>query len=85
MESMAPARHSYDIEEQKREQKYGKSYKWIALSNTTLGALMASINASILIISLPAIFKGLNVNSIAPSSTVLLLWLLLGYSIVSAV
>jgi MFS family permease len=85
MESMAPARHSYDIEEQKREQKYGKSYKWIALSNTTLGALMASINASILIISLPAIFKGLNVNPIAPSSTVLLLWLLLGYSIVSAV
>ena len=79
------AKKSYDIEEQERERKLGKSYKWIALSNTTLGALMASINASILIISLPAIFKGLNVNPLAPSSTVLLLWLLLGYSIVSAV
>ena len=85
MESMAPSRGSYYIEERRREQKFGKSYKWVALSNTTLGALMASINASILIISLPAIFKGLNVNPLNPSSTALLLWLLLGYSIVSAV
>ena len=33
-------------------------YKWVALSNTTLGMLMATINASIVLISLPAIFKG---------------------------
>lgn len=28
-------------------------YKWVALSNTTLGALLASINSSIVLISLP--------------------------------
>ncbi|MEM3841322.1 MAG: MFS transporter, partial [Candidatus Micrarchaeaceae archaeon] len=79
------SKKSYDKAERERERKFGSSYKWIALSNTTLGALMASINASILIISLPAIFNGLGINPLSPSSTALLIWLLLGYSIVSAV
>ena len=69
----------YDLEERKRESKYGKNYKWITLSNTTLGVLMASIDSSILIISLPAIFNGLGVNPLIPGNIVLLLWLLLGY------
>src|SRR5919202_355150 len=33
-------------------------YKWIALSNTTLGILMAALNGSIILIALPAIFRG---------------------------
>jgi hypothetical protein len=40
----------------------GPSYKWIALSNTTLGALMATINSSIILIALPAIFNGIRIN-----------------------
>jgi MFS family permease len=74
-----------DIKERKRESKYGKNYKWIALSNTTLGALMSAINGTILIISLPAVFSGLGVNPLIPSNIALLLWLLLGYMLVSGV
>lgn len=75
----------YDKIEQEREAKYGKRYKWIALSNTTLGGLMAAINSSILIISLPALFRGLGVNPIVSSNIGVLLWILLGYLIVSSV
>lgn len=75
----------YDIEEQERESKLGSNYKWIALSNTTLGVLMATIDSSILIISLPAIFNGLGVNPLTPGNITLLLWLLLGYIIMSSV
>ncbi len=74
-----------NIDEKRDESRFGIHYKWIALSNTTLGALMASIDSSILMISLPAIFNGLNVNPLAPGATDLLLWLLLGYIIMSSV
>jgi MFS family permease len=60
-------------------------YKWIALSNTTLGVLIATINASILLISLPAIFKGIDINPLLPSNTNYLLWLILGFLVVTAV
>src|SRR6516164_3764225 len=40
----------------------GTHYKWLALSNTTLGMLAATVNASIVIISLPAIFRGIKLN-----------------------
>ncbi|MBO0825587.1 MAG: MFS transporter, partial [Actinobacteria bacterium] len=46
-----------------------KNYKWIALSNTTLGVLMVTINQSILLISLPALFRGINLNPLVPSNT----------------
>ena len=59
-------------------------YKWVALSNTTLGVLMASINANITLISLPAIFNGIGLNPLAPGAFQYLLWLLFGYSIVTA-
>jgi MFS family permease len=62
----------------------GKNYKWIALSNTTLGTLMASINSNIVLISLPSIFNGLGINPLAPNETFYLLWLLMGYSVVVA-
>jgi EmrB/QacA subfamily drug resistance transporter len=60
-------------------------YKWIALSNTTLGVLMASINGSIVIISLPAIFRGIAIDPLDPSSTSYLLWIFMGYLLVTAV
>ncbi|NVN00572.1 MFS transporter [Arthrobacter sp. SDTb3-6] len=60
-------------------------YKWIVLSNTTLGVLMATINASILLIALPDIFRGVGINPLAPGNTSLLLWLIMGYMVVTAV
>ncbi len=60
-------------------------YKWVALSNTTLGMLMATINASIVIISLPAIFTGIRLNPLEPGNVSYLLWILMGYLLVTAV
>src|SRR6266567_3637797 len=60
-------------------------YKWSVLSNTTLGMLMATVNASILIISLPAIFNGLHLDPLAPGNVGYLLWMLMGYLLVTAV
>src|SRR6476646_6588030 len=60
-------------------------YKWVALSNTTLGGLLASINASIVLISLPAIFRGIGLNPLAPGNVSYLLWMLMGYLVVTAV
>ena len=57
----------------------------IALSVTTVGILAATLNASILLISLPAIFDGLGLNPLAPSNISYLLWMLMGYLLVTAV
>ncbi len=62
----------------------GPHYKWIALTNTTLGVLMASIDASIVLISLPAIFRGIRINPLAPGETNYFLWILMGYMVVTA-
>src|ERR1700759_2011562 len=61
------------------------SYKWVALSNTTLGVLMATVNSSIVIISLPAIFRGLHLKPLEPGSAGYLLWTLMGFLVVTAV
>ncbi len=62
------------------------NYKWIALSNTTLGVLMASINQTILIISLPAIFRGIKVNPLQHSGNMgLLLWILMGFNVATTI
>jgi MFS family permease len=63
----------------------GGRYKWIALSNTTLGMLVATINSSIVIISLPAIFRGIHLDPLRPGNVSYLLWMLMGYLVVSAV
>src|ERR1700685_2349063 len=63
----------------------GPRYKWSALSNTTLGVLMATVNSSIMLIALPDIFRGIGVNPLQPGNTTLLLWLLMGYLVVTAV
>ena len=60
-------------------------YKWIVLTNTTLGMLIATINASIVIISLPAIFRGIKLDPLAPGNVSYLLWMLMGFLLVSAV
>ncbi len=63
----------------------GGNYKWVALSNTTVGMLAATVNASIVIIALPAIFRGIHLNPLQPSNISYLLWMLMGYLVVSAV
>ena len=60
-------------------------YKWVVLSNTTLGTLLATINASIVLISLPAIFRGIGLNPLQPGNVGYLLWMLMGYLVVTAV
>ncbi len=60
-------------------------YRWVALSNTTLGVTMATIDASIVIISLPAIFRGIHLNPLAPGNISYLLWMIMGYLLVTAV
>ena len=63
----------------------GPHYKWIALSTTTLGVLIATINSSILLIALPDIFRGLRIDPLAPGNSSYLLWLIMGYLVVTAV
>src|SRR2546423_2230031 len=60
-------------------------YKWVALSNTTLGMLLATVNSSIVIISLPAIFNGIHLDPLAPGNVSYLLWMIMGFLLVSAV
>jgi len=63
----------------------GSGYKWIALSNTTIGVLMVTINSSIVLIALPDIFRGIGVNPLQPGNTTLLLWMMMGFMVVTAV
>src|ERR1039458_5527693 len=65
--------------------EHGDRYKWIALTNTTLGVFMATINSSIILISLPAIFRGIGINPLSAGNVGYLLWLLQGYLLVTAV
>ncbi len=60
-------------------------YKWIALSNTTLSMTMATIDASIVIISMPAIFRGIHLSPLAPGNITYVLWMIMGYLLVQAV
>ena len=60
-------------------------YKWIVLTNTTLGMLIATINASIVLISLPAIFNGIGLDPLAAGNVSYLLWMIMGFLLVSAV
>jgi MFS family permease len=60
-------------------------YKWIALSNTTIGILMATINSSIVLIALPDIFRGIHLNPLTPSNSSYLLWMIMGFLVATAV
>jgi MFS family permease len=63
----------------------GLDYKWLALSNTTLGVLMAMINQSIILIALPNIFRGIHLDPLVPANTGYLLWMMMGSFVVTAV
>ncbi|HVW02038.1 MAG TPA: MFS transporter, partial [Planctomycetaceae bacterium] len=60
-------------------------YKWVALSNTTMAVFMSALDGSIVIISLPAIFRGIHLDPLAPGNVVYLLWMIMGYRLVQAV
>ena len=60
-------------------------YKWIALSNTVLASLIITIDSTIVLIGLPAIFRGIHIDPLAPGNTKYMLWMLLGFTIVVAV
>jgi MFS family permease len=63
----------------------GARYKWVALSNTTLGVLVVTIDATIMIIAMPDIFRGIRLNPLLPANSFYLLWMILSYLIVSSV
>ncbi|MDA8396714.1 MAG: MFS transporter [Actinomycetota bacterium] len=63
----------------------GPHYKWLVLSNTTIGVLLASMNATSLIIALPVIFNGIGLNPLDPANFPYLLWIMMGYMLVTAV
>jgi MFS family permease len=75
--SSAPAPESHTV--------VGSRYKWIALSNTTLGVLMVTINSSIVLIALPNIFRGVGINPLQSGNTTILLWMMMGFMVVTAV
>jgi MFS family permease len=63
----------------------GDNYKWIALANTTASMFMASLDGSIVIIALPAIFRGIHLDPLSPGNISYLLWMIMGYRLVQAV
>ncbi len=63
----------------------GPRYKWVALSNTTLGVLLATIDASIMLIAMPDIFRGIRLDPLQPGNSFYLLWMILGFLVVSSV
>jgi MFS family permease len=63
----------------------GDRYKWVVLSNTTLGVSMATIDLSIMLIALPDIFRGIGINPLAPANSFYLLWMILSFMVVTSV
>jgi MFS family permease len=63
----------------------GPNYKWVALANTTAGVFMSAVDGSIVLISLPAIFRGIQLNPLASGNIGFLLWMIMGYRLVQAV
>jgi len=63
----------------------GDRYKWVALSNTTAAVFMSQLDGSIVIIAMPAIFRGIHLDPLAPGNISYLLWMIMGYRLVQAV
>src|ERR1700733_3355330 len=61
------------------------SYKWIALTISTLGVLMATIDSSIVLIALPDVFRGIGLDPLQPGNTFYLLWMILGFLVITSV
>src|ERR1700709_821966 len=60
-------------------------YKWVVLTNTPAAVFMSALDGSIVIISLPAIFRGIHLDPLAASNIGYLLWMIMGYQLVQAV
>ena len=60
-------------------------YKWVALSNATLAVLLATLDGSITIIAMPDIFRGIDLDPLVPENSFYLLWMILGYLVVTSV
>jgi MFS family permease len=60
-------------------------YKWLALSNTTIGVLLATIDSTIMLIAMPDIFRGIKLNPLEPGNSFYLLWMILGFLVVTSV
>ena len=69
----------------RRRPERGDNYKWVALANTTFGVIMATIDSSIMLIALPDIFKGINIDPLKPGNSFYLLWMILSFLVVSSV
>ncbi len=65
--------------------RHDDRYKWIALSNTSLGVFMSALDGSIVIIAMPAIFRGIHLDPLSPGNIGFLLWMIMGYRLVQAV
>jgi MFS family permease len=70
---------------QEREAQARDNYRWVALTNTTAAVFMSALDGSIVIISLPAIFRGIHLDPLAPANIVYLLWMIMGYRLVQSV
>ncbi len=70
---------------QGRPDQTGDRYKWVALINTTLGVVMATIDGSIMLISLPDIFRGIHLDPLQPGNSFYLLWMILSFLVVTSV
>ena len=68
-----------------RGEQVGQHYKWVVLSNTTIAVILATMNSTSLIIALPVIFRGINLNPLDASNFPFLLWILMGYMLITAV
>jgi MFS family permease len=70
---------------QEREAQTRDNYRWVALTNTTAAVFMSALDGSIVIISLPAIFRGIHLDPLAPANIAYLLWMIMGYRLVQSV
>ncbi len=60
-------------------------YKWVALSNTTLAMLLATIDSSIMLVAMPDVFRGIHLDPLASGNSFYLLWMILGFLVVTSV
>jgi hypothetical protein len=65
--------------------RHDDRYRWVALANTTAAMFMSALDGSIVIIALPAIFRGIHLDPLAPGNISYLLWMIMGYRLVQAV
>ena len=68
-----------------QQPSHANRYKWIALSNVTLGVLLATLDGSITLIAMPDIFRGIHLDPLVPANSFYLLWMILGFLVVTSV